>query len=153
MAGMNCCRLVGSGRKLGIPNKKTAEFQARVEATGLTPKEVMIDNMRYAYAQAQKAEAQLEIGLLEGIKTADVAFDVLLDAVKKVVNFRQVAQECAADVAPYVHSRLAAVTVQHSGKIAHEDVTAETNPAKAMQVYAGMLADLEGTAVDGESVH
>jgi len=38
------------------------------------------------------------------------------------------------------------------GHVTHEDVTAETSPAKAMQVYAGMLADLESDTT-GESVH
>lgn len=142
---------VNAGRKPGIPNKKTREFQEKVEATGLTPKEIMIDNMRHAFAQARKAEASIGPGLLKGVDTADVAFDVLLNEVKKVLNFRQVAQECAADVAPYVHSRLAAVTVEHSGKIAHEQIDSALPASDAARIYAASLADLESEA--GESVH
>jgi hypothetical protein len=36
----------GAGRKAGVRNKKTTELQKKVEATGLTPLEVMLDIMR-----------------------------------------------------------------------------------------------------------
>ena len=36
----------GSGRKKGSPNKKTAELQAYVAATGQTPLEYMLERMR-----------------------------------------------------------------------------------------------------------
>lgn len=39
-------RRPGSGRKTGVPNKKTAEIQAAVAATGLTPLEYMIQVMQ-----------------------------------------------------------------------------------------------------------
>lgn len=36
----------GAGRKKGVPNKRTAETQAKVEASGLTPLEYMLSVMR-----------------------------------------------------------------------------------------------------------
>lgn len=36
----------GAGRKPGVPNKRTAELQAEVEATGITPLEFMLRIMR-----------------------------------------------------------------------------------------------------------
>lgn len=36
----------GAGRKAGSPNKATAERQAEVEASGLTPLEFMLDVLR-----------------------------------------------------------------------------------------------------------
>lgn len=36
----------GAGRKKGTPNKKTAELQAKVEQSGLTPLEYMLQIMR-----------------------------------------------------------------------------------------------------------
>lgn len=36
----------GAGRKKGVPNKRTAQVQAAVEATGITPLEFMLQIMR-----------------------------------------------------------------------------------------------------------
>jgi hypothetical protein len=36
----------GAGRKKGVPNKRTAELQAQVEASGLTPLEFLLNIMR-----------------------------------------------------------------------------------------------------------
>lgn len=36
----------GAGRKKGVPNKRTAEVQAAVEASGITPLEFMLKIMR-----------------------------------------------------------------------------------------------------------
>lgn len=36
----------GSGRKPGSPNKKTAELQAKVEASGITPLDYLLSVMR-----------------------------------------------------------------------------------------------------------
>jgi hypothetical protein len=36
----------GAGRKKGVPNKRTAALQEKVEASGLTPLEYLLDRMR-----------------------------------------------------------------------------------------------------------
>lgn len=39
-------KIEGSGRKRGVPNKKTAELQAAVAASGMMPLEYMLNVMR-----------------------------------------------------------------------------------------------------------
>lgn len=72
----------GAGRKAGAPNKATAERQAEIEASGLTPLEFMLD--------------------------------VLRDTTQSMEN------RCwAADkAAPFVHPKLAAVSLE--GTMTHE---------------------------------
>lgn len=47
----------GAGRKPGVPNKRTAEIQSAVEASGITPLEFMLDVMRNGTDQAMRFEA------------------------------------------------------------------------------------------------
>jgi hypothetical protein len=48
-----------AGRKQGTPNKATAARQAEVAASGITPLEVMLDNMRVAHQRAKELEKLL----------------------------------------------------------------------------------------------
>ncbi len=90
----------------------------------------MLENMRHFQEAALDAEK-----ILKGLTAVDITgehlepgeqFKVLLAEVKKAAGLRQMAQECARDAAPYIHSRLA--TIQHTGKdggpIQTEDVSA-----------------------------
>lgn len=82
----------GAGRKSGIPNKASLARQKRVAASGATPLDVMLKDMRYHDALADK-EAK------KGVK-ADVA---------KVAKERLAAREAAEKAAPYVHPKLQSV--------------------------------------------
>lgn len=86
--GMNGGRREGAGRKKGSPNKRTQATQAKVEATGITPLDFMLKQMRRGYPRG-----------------ATVQQKIAIDAMKF---------EAAKAVAPYVHARLA--SVEHSGK-------------------------------------
>ena len=66
------------GRQKGSLNKKTQALQAKVEASGLTPLDVMLDNMRFAHEQAGKL---LEGLLAAGAKPADEKFDQFLSLI------------------------------------------------------------------------
>ena len=44
----------GAGRKPGVPNKRTAEIAAAVEASGLTPLDYMLSILRDLGADAEK---------------------------------------------------------------------------------------------------
>src|SRR3990167_2971523 len=88
----------GAGRKSGAPNKATQERQAEVAASGVTPLEVMLENMRFAHERGEEVIAKI----IEG-ESANV------DALKELLGFRRMAQDCAKEAAPYVHPRLAAV--------------------------------------------
>lgn len=110
----------GSGRKVGAGTKLTRAIADRAIAEGHSPLEVMLDNMRHFQRVAHDAEAILA-GLtaeeFAGAKGAnlkpDEQFKLLLAEVKKAAGFRQMAQECARDTAPYMHPRLS--TIQHEG--------------------------------------
>jgi hypothetical protein len=95
---------------------------AKVAATGMTPLQIMLDNLRFSYSQALECEAAIGPALIEGVE-ADAAFDTVLKAVKQAVGYRQIAQECPKDAAPYSHPRLAAIA--HSGEVKREPVTLE----------------------------
>jgi hypothetical protein len=109
----------GAGRKQGALTKRTREIAERASAEGKSPLEVMLDNMRHFQQVALDAEATLEgltVAEFTGSVTAETPeeqFKALLAQVKKTAGFRQLAQDCARDAAPYMHSRLTAVA--HTG--------------------------------------
>jgi hypothetical protein len=90
----------GSGRKRGSPNK--AARQAEVAASGVTPLEVMLANMRFHHQQAEEL-----IGLLSAAESPAAKIQILGEASR----YRQMAQKCTADAANYVHPKLA--SIQH----------------------------------------
>src|SRR5262245_40537112 len=93
------------GRKAGTPNRVTAERERMIAASGLTPLECMLQNMRRFHAEAEAAEQELTPALLENLAPQE-QFNQMLAAVKKTLNLRQAAQQCAKDAAPYCHPRL-----------------------------------------------
>jgi len=121
----------GAGRPKGAVTKRTREVAERALAEGKTPLEVMLDNMRHFQQVALDAEATLEGLTVEEFtgritaETPEEQFKALLAQVKKTAGFRQMAQECARDAAPFIHAKLSAV--QHSGDmtVRHEDALDE----------------------------
>lgn len=74
--------------------------------TGLSPLDVMLDNMRFAHEGAGRA--------LETLAKIDEADPIeKFNAYKEMLNLRTMAQDAAKDAAPYMHPRLA--NVEHSG--------------------------------------
>jgi hypothetical protein len=92
----------GAGRKPGAKTKRVQEIAAKAAAEGVSPLEVMLENMRFARDQA----AELLSKML-GTGEADV------DALKTLLSLRQVSQDCAKDAAPYIHPKLA--SIEHKG--------------------------------------
>lgn len=135
---------VGAGRKPGSLTKRTREIAEKSLATGKTPLEIMLDNMRHFQQVAADAEATLE-GLTveefsgEKMKPED-QFKALLAKVKSAAGLRQMAHECARDAAPYVHARLAATeaTVNLRGEITLRASKEQRDAA----VSAALRADL-----------
>jgi hypothetical protein len=97
----------GSGRPKGSVNKASVERQAIVAASGRTPLDVMLDNMRWADQEAAKILAKL--------LSPDAPTDTteLLETIKTLLRLRERAAEWAKDAAPYVHPRLAAIAHRH----------------------------------------
>ena len=67
---------------------------------GISPVEVMLDNMRVAHRKAKKLEAKLRSETDE----ADAA-----ETLTQALKFREMAQSAAREAAPYMHPRLAAI--------------------------------------------
>lgn len=111
----------GAGRPAGAITKRTREVAEKALATGKTPLEIMLDNMLHFQQVALDAEATLD-GLTaaefsEGISpdaSPEDQFKFLLAQVKKTAGFRQSAQDCARDAAPYIHPKLSAIA--HTGE-------------------------------------
>jgi ethanolamine ammonia-lyase large subunit len=78
--------------------------QAEVAASGVTPLEVMLDNMRSAYHRALELERQLNDLPSEELEPR-------LHLMGEIARQRQIAQKCAADTANYVHPKRA--NIQH----------------------------------------
>jgi hypothetical protein len=107
----------GAGRPAGGQNSKTVARLAvaeQAQKAGVTPVDIMYKNMLIWDRQADSAEvalAELTADAIKGMKP-EAAFDCLLAQVQKTVGFRQLAQKVAADLGPYKHPKLAAVTLQ-----------------------------------------
>jgi hypothetical protein len=85
-----------SGRKPGSPNKAPPERLHRIMVDGHTPLEVMLANMRTFFQQAIDSEQQNP---------------------KEAQELRHMAQSCARDAAPYVHSRHTSAVVRHESAV------------------------------------
>lgn len=95
----------GSGRKRGSLTKKTIKIAAEAAERGITPLEVMLENMRWWHQEAgfliKTAEETARQG---GVEPA-----VILDLLRKIGDARHHAGEAARDAAPYMHPRLASI--------------------------------------------
>ncbi len=93
--------LRAEGRTQGFePHQKTiGKARRAVIAKALTsgedPLEIMLDNARWAFRRALKAQKNLEGGVEEAA------------VLREVIGFRELAQTCAVAAAPYLHSKLA----------------------------------------------
>src|SRR2546430_10630443 len=118
------------GRKRGTPNKASAARQAEVAASGVTPLEVMLDNMRSAYHRALELEKQLN-------DLPPEELEPWLHLMGEIARQRQIAQKCAADAANYVHPKRA--NIQH-GSDPENPLNAVTDADRA-QVILAVLAE------------
>jgi len=87
------------GRKKGATNIRTREIAEKAIASGLSPLEIMLENMHFAHSGAEALLSRM----------LDSPDKPSIDELKSLVGFRQQSQECAKDAAPYIHPRLAAV--------------------------------------------
>jgi hypothetical protein len=98
-----------SGRPKGTPNKASAKRQAQIAATGASPLDVMLGNMRFAHEQADGVLRQLLAGDTSAIPAVEGKAPSAIDGIREVLRLRQIAQDAAKDAAPYVHPKLASV--------------------------------------------
>jgi hypothetical protein len=115
------------GRKRGTPNKASAARQAEVAASGITPLEVMLDNMRVAHQRA----GELLSELIADVKAGEVKDTMtVLEAFKAILALRKTAQDCAADAAKYVHPKLA--NISHANEPDHPLIVSDEERANAV---------------------
>lgn len=113
------------GQAVAVPRKTDEKFErapesqrkshretiSRLLAEGVTPLEVMMDNMRFAHS---KAGVLLE-KIVDKINKDTLDEEdkiVVLDNYKEHIRWRDAAQSCARDCAPYIHPRLSTVEVK-----------------------------------------
>lgn len=102
------------GRPKGAVSKKTLmlrEVATKALEAGVTPLEVMLENMRYFHGQAQELLQKIIVNV-DTDKLEEDDRQALLESMKSLGSFRKHAQECAVDAAPYLHAKLSNVTVQ-----------------------------------------
>lgn len=100
----------GQGRKKGSVSEKTKmlrEISKKAIQQGITPLEVMLDNMRFYHSQA----GDLLSKILEGINKKKPPAE-LVEMLNNLGSFRKMAGEAAVDAAPYCHPRLANIQVE-----------------------------------------
>jgi len=116
----------GAGRPKGALTKRTQDIAIKAISEGKTPLEVMLENMRHFQQAAISAESVLEGLSVEEISGESLSpedqFKFLLAQVKKAADLRQMAHECARDAAPFMHPRLSAASVEHSGVVSLEQL-------------------------------
>lgn len=98
-------RRPGQGRPKGSLTKRTQAIALEAGERGITPLEVMLENMRFAHEKAEPLLMQIIKG-----KSLPEAFNLL----GELLRYRSLAQEAAKDAAPYMHPRLA--SVEHAAK-------------------------------------
>lgn len=107
----------GAGRPPGASAAKSRAIAERAIAEGITPLEVMLDNMRFYHSEAIRLVARLIAGgMPEHLAEADEAkpdapkddqpHANVIEAIGEVLRLRKLAGEEAARAAPYVHPRM-----------------------------------------------
>lgn len=141
----------GRGRPKGSLSKKTLalkQLAADAFNGGVMPLEVMLDNMRYYHGQAQETLIRIVAGIGKDDATE------LLEEFKLNLSYRMKAQECAVDVAPYLHSKLSNVTVKGDEEnpltIQERDAAFKTIEGTLAQVIAATASSDAGESeLDG----
>lgn len=134
----------GQGRKKGGVSEKTKmlrEISAKALADGVTPLEVMLDNMRFYHSEG---DVVLE-KILEGIKKvpSQKLSEELVEFLKALGNFRVLAGKFAADAAPYCHAKLNNITLD--GNVTHKVEEADA----AYKTIEGTLGEIVASATVG----
>jgi hypothetical protein len=140
------------GRKPGGKNKlptmiRTRNMEVRSKALkGLTPLEVMLDNMRFSHAEAEKIFKHL--AREKALSPARTMTATQIKQLGELLSYRKTAQDAARDAAPYLHNKLTAVT--HSGPGGGPlEVADETPPERRKAALAFLLAKMEpGEKID-----
>lgn len=138
------------GRKPGIPNKDRRAIIAYAEQNGKLPIEVMLDNMNFWDRNAESLLERLTKDIMpRAQELGDVALiKELVTVLDKVGDFRERAQGCAVDAAPYIHPRLANIQFKEHQKTAEEQINTKLTAKQAAELYAEEI-----NASDADPIH
>ena len=139
-----------AGRTKGTPNKLTAHNQRQVAITGDAPLDIMIRRMRYyAWVAESKFKKVAELRQKPVLSQAEALQASTLESEAELCLDK--ADDAARGAAPYVHNRLATVTVDGTVKNVHEY---DPEPARLkMQSLLAATPVAEAPARDTEAVH
>lgn len=90
----------GAGRKAGVKNQRTQELIAKATENGITPMEVLLNDMRFFYNLSQNK--MMEAQSFEPGKEQAKAF-------RAALSLKDIARNCAIAAAPYVHPKLSSI--------------------------------------------
>lgn len=105
----------GAGRPIGAASKKSRELQIQVMEEGITPLQVLINDMRYYYILGEQ-----EFLKIRGKELLEESYDIF----KRAHNLKTIAKEYAGMAAPYIHPKLASIEAKVSVST-HETALAE----------------------------
>lgn len=117
---------------LSIRTKFIRAVSDKAIQAGITPLEVMLDNMRFYHEKAGDLLQQLLVD------HAGMKLEKKLEIFQELAGCRARSQAAAEGAAPFVHARLTAVSV--SGKIDHRPVLPENvSVQQAAEAYDQLL--------------
>ena len=100
---------LGGRRPKGSLNKRTValrDISDKAIAAGITPLEVLLENMRFYHSKISQAEVMLAEAINKNEPTTK-----LIETLKVLCNFRNEAGKFADMAAPYCHNKKATLTV------------------------------------------
>ncbi|HEX2556991.1 MAG TPA: hypothetical protein VHK86_01595 [Nitrososphaera sp.] len=124
------------GRPVGSLSARTKALRDIADDAimqGITPIEVMLDNMRFYHEQANVLQAAVITKVSSKGKLKDEDAMKLLTAFQDMGANRMKAQACASEAAPYVHPRLTASQADVNVKVSVEEAE------QAFKLVAGAM--------------
>lgn len=134
----------GAGRPAGSLGSRTKALRAIADeaiSAGVTPIEVMLENMRFFHEKADVLQTAV-VQKLSAKKITDKDAMELLREFQELGASRLKAQSCAVDAAPYVHPRLSAT---------HAEVNVNIRQEEAKQAF-DLIAGAMNAADSGEII-
>lgn len=139
-------KLKSRGRPPGSANKflparmNRERLAAVIEQLDTTPLEIMLGNMAFWYRRSESITSRFE-KVLDAADFSDR--DERANALRmlgELMECREKAQDCAVQAAPYVHPRLASMTIKgDENNPIPVKIRTEMNPKEAAEAYAATL--------------
>lgn len=134
----------GQGRPLGSATKLTRRKADELCDSNESPLDVMVYNMLFWFRATKGLETQLqdfmrEFAESEVMRKSPESVEEFMKLMKHMVAARENSQKCAVDAAPYVHPRLASVTLKNDPKEPLTMILGSMSAAQAAEEYAKTL--------------